>query len=259
MRRLSILALALICGGLAAGPAVAKDDGISGYSGMSGKTCTDCHGGGAMPTVELIGPPALPPGATGTFTLAILGGEMNEGGLDVAASDGTLVATESGTYIDSGELTHSTPRGADGDGNVLFSFDYTAPTTMGTETLWGAGLSTDADGRKDGDGTDTDVFDVEVRELALYVSPEELDAGDDVTVTIRGGKPGGPALLVVVAVNGFNMFQPVLGGVFNGAGEWGITGPTPTPGGLDITMLGLGVGDISQKVVATNLDGLIIN
>ena len=63
-------------------PASATANGISGFSGKTGSTCTPCHSNGTAPTVTLTGPTSVASGSTNTYTFMV-GGSGN-GGLDVA-------------------------------------------------------------------------------------------------------------------------------------------------------------------------------
>ena len=104
-------ALLLAMGLAQQGRVTAYPGGISGYSGNptagGGKTCTNCHGGGKIPTVNLTGPMSVAPGAANNYVLTISGGQKLFGALDVSASGGTLAAFESGTKLLTGEVTHT--------------------------------------------------------------------------------------------------------------------------------------------------------
>ncbi|MCP4876116.1 MAG: PKD domain-containing protein, partial [Gammaproteobacteria bacterium] len=130
--------------------------GISSYSGNpavnGGNTCTLCHSGGLIPALNLNGPLNLQPGAIGTYTLSLSGGQANTGGLDVSADGGSLISTLSSTKILAGELTHSQRATASGDGSVSWNFDWQAPISPGSYTLFAAGLSSNGDNSTGGDG-----------------------------------------------------------------------------------------------------------
>jgi hypothetical protein len=134
-----IVALAL---GLV-GPAAAESLGIAGYSGEFGVDCNACHSGGTVPSVTITGPLQVPVGTIATYELKIVSGDLQQthGGLDVSDTDGTLIATEAGTEILSGELVHSAPREQNASREVIFRFDWQAPAAPGQVTLYGAGNS----------------------------------------------------------------------------------------------------------------------
>jgi hypothetical protein len=150
---------------LAAWPmaSLANDDGISGRSGMSGKTCTSCHSGGSTPTVKIQGPTTLTALTTGTYSVVVSGGPGAGAGLDVAASAGVTlgVVDASTTKLVNGELTHtaSLPYSS---GSATFPLTVTAPSAVGTITVYVAGLADNGDDLTGGDGTATTTFQIAV-------------------------------------------------------------------------------------------------
>ena len=121
--------------------------GATGYSGNpadGGSTCLDCHRGGVLPTVTIVGPTTVAPGSTTQYTMSIQGGQSNRGGFNVSATGGTLVAG-TGSKLSGGELTQSASRTAVG-GVVEFPFSWRAPAAAGGFTLYGHGLSTNGSG-----------------------------------------------------------------------------------------------------------------
>ncbi len=138
------------------------EDGIIGYSGQGGSHCTDCRSGGVEPTVALAGPRYVLLGSKRTFEFRVSNGQKKGAGLNVAVDSGTLVATDAETYLDTGELTHTTPRAVDGNGEAAWSFDWTAPTTTGPTTIWAAGNSVNLNSTRTGDKSATTTHVVEV-------------------------------------------------------------------------------------------------
>lgn len=128
--------------------------GMTGRSGKTAQTCTTgCHGtnpSASTPTVVLDGPPTLEAGATGTFKLTITGGAGVKGGMNVAASDGTLGIAGADLKLQNGELTHTGPK-VFASGAVSFDFTFKAPATAGSATLFASGNSTNGDATQDGD------------------------------------------------------------------------------------------------------------
>jgi hypothetical protein len=162
-----IVALAL---GLV-GPAAAESLGIAGYSGEFGVDCNACHSGGTVPSVTITGPLQVPVGTIATYELKIVSGDLQQthGGLDVSDTDGTLIATEAGTEILSGELVHSAPREQNASREVIFRFDWQAPAAPGQVTLYGAGNSVNNAQALLGDAAATDTLTVDV----LVATPGE--------------------------------------------------------------------------------------
>ncbi len=100
--------------------------GISGYSGNpatnAGNTCSTCHSGGVIPTVNLTGPTIVQPGTISSFTFTISGGQQNSGGLDISADGGSLINTLASTRLQANEITHNQRATAVG-GSISWSFD----------------------------------------------------------------------------------------------------------------------------------------
>jgi hypothetical protein len=162
----------LILTGLAfqtADPALARSSGITGVSGnpaTGGQTCARCHSGGLMPEVSIDGPASVAVGSTNTYTLTISGGQRAAGGLDVSTTGGSF-GTIPGNFdvqVLSGEITHASTKSANNMGDVIFSFLWTAPSSAGEVTLYGAGNSVNDNGSTGGDAADTDSLAIQVSE-----------------------------------------------------------------------------------------------
>ena len=174
--------------------------GINGFSGNpvtnGGSTCSNCHSGGTTPTVVLTGPSVVQPGSINTFTLTISGGQQNSGGLNVSADGGILISTLANTKIQVTELTHTQRVIAAGDGTVAWDFNWQAPTAIGNHTIYGAGLSTNADGGTAGDGVATATFNVSVStgapESPTAVITAPLTAQVNQTVSFSGANSFDP-------------------------------------------------------------------
>lgn len=154
MRSLSYGAAGVLSLCLLSSAAFAYSAGITGKSGKTAsQTCNSCHSGGIAPTVELTGPTTLAAGATGQYSLIIRGGAAVQAGMNVAVSN-TTASLEPGVGVakQGAELTH------DGgmpfsNGEARFNFSMVAPSTGGTLVLYGAGNSTNGNGRADGDSS----------------------------------------------------------------------------------------------------------
>ncbi|WP_420629843.1 choice-of-anchor V domain-containing protein [Candidatus Leptofilum sp.] len=169
----------------------ARSSGIAGLSGASGSHCSVCHGGGTEPTVTISGPAVAFTGEVFTYTLTVAGGQEIAAGLDVAVTGGVLTDTLAGslyTKILSGEIVHengddtqkSSPNfpsydGHDGGpkcinssctevpgGEVTFTFNWVAPATAETVTMYGAGNSVDLSEDTSGDAAATDTLTITV-------------------------------------------------------------------------------------------------
>lgn len=174
-RLLSVLSVAgVILLAAFIGMVYAFSTGRVGFSGNpnvgGGLTCAVCHSGGQIPAVVLDGPTTVEPGETVEYTLTISGGQEVAGGFNVSATGGDLAtlpgATDTqilpvpGGFPD--ELTHTMPKDADSSGAVEFRFEWTAPDSSQTVTLYGAGNSVDLDGSSQGDAPNTDTLKITV-------------------------------------------------------------------------------------------------
>ena len=129
----------------------AYSTGITGKTRKNGDGCT-CHN--PLPstnvTVTIAGPDSLMAGETGSYSVTISGGPLVRAGTDIAASSGTLAPQSSDLRLDQsdGELTHVVPKAPSGN-SVTFAFNYTAPASPGTATLYANGNSVNFDGIND--------------------------------------------------------------------------------------------------------------
>jgi hypothetical protein len=124
----------------------------NGYTGATKSGCT-CHTKNTAVSVVIAGPATLAPGAKGVYTMTITGGPLKGAGVDIAASSGTLAvdASESFLKLSGKELTHKSPKSVSNNA-VVFTFDYTAPSTTGTATISGVGNSVNLNNSESGDG-----------------------------------------------------------------------------------------------------------
>lgn len=174
----------------------AFSSGVSGFSGASGSNCNQCHSGGIEPTVTLSGPTAVFTGDVLTYTLTVAGGQSLAAGLDVAVTNGVLTDSLAGglyTQVLGGEITHangdtvqkSSPNfpsyGHDGGpkcinsdctqapgGEVVFTFNWIAPGTAESVTMFGAGNSVDLSGDNSGDRAGLDSLTITVFDPAMF-------------------------------------------------------------------------------------------
>ena len=192
-----VLLLALL-----ASPAGANNGGIFGYSGdpatNGGGTCSGCHTGGVAPFVTLSGPTTVLGDETNTYTVTIAGGQAQACGFDVSASDGELIASEAGTRLFVGEVTHNAPRLADGSGVCTFTFDWTSPVAAGTPTLYVSGNSVDLGQTVAGDASASDALTITVNGALPGMLPPVADANGPHGVVLGGG----------IAFDGSGSFDP---------------------------------------------------
>ena len=151
----------------------------SSFTGTQVGSCSNCHSGGVEPTVSLSGPTTVMPGSTHTYTFTIMGGQQVAGGLNVSTDAGILMAADSNTRVQSGEVTHSSPLSVDENGNVVFTFDWTAPDS-GMAVLYAAGNSVNRDSNTSGDSASS---------TSLTVAVEGSASQPDVPLTANAGGP----------------------------------------------------------------------
>jgi hypothetical protein len=176
----SCVLLALPCA------ALAYSTGIVGYSGQQQKYCTDCHGGGALPTVKLAGPTALDAGDTGDYTLTITGGAAVVGGTDISVDNAAAqLVAGTGTSVFGGEITHNLPAPFTAN-TLVFPFQVVAMPSAGTVTIYGAGNSCNGDQHTSGDNSALDQLTVTVTGSIL---PDGGNAIDTPAVDPNGAPP----------------------------------------------------------------------
>lgn len=134
----------------------ALSEGISGESGRGGESCRSCHGGGIAPVVMFAGPSEVVADTTAAFAFAVQSQAERQivAGFNVAADHGALIGeAQQGVQSIFGELTHRGPRVNDEHGVVSWSFAWQAPRQPGEYLLYGAGLSANGNGTRNGDAS----------------------------------------------------------------------------------------------------------
>lgn len=148
--------------------AEASQFGRDGFSGNpqtnGGATCTACHASGATtPTLTLSGPSIVDAGSTHQYQLLLQDGPGVTGGVNVSASDalGVFASVNSDLSTVGKEISHTQPKPF-ADGQVGFTFTWTAPAHNGDLVLYAAGNS--SNGLLDllGDGIALDQLTVSV-------------------------------------------------------------------------------------------------
>lgn len=166
--------------------------GVIGYSGnpaTGGSTCNGCHTGGVMPTVVFSGPTTVAAGETALYSLVVSGGQQLAAGLDVSVTGGALGVPAGATDVKliDDEITHATPKCADGNTPyvncamdatpITFTFEWTAPMTPTTVTLYGAGNSVNLAGGFSGDAAGAAELTVNVIGGAgVTIAPTSINA-----------------------------------------------------------------------------------
>jgi hypothetical protein len=118
----------------------------TGYTLKTSSTGCSCHGtANSSVSVFLTGPSQVTAGATATYQVIITGGSGSQVSVDIAASSGTLSAYDSALKLSGTELiTNGTKTYS--SGSYTYSFNYTAPSSAGSQTLYATGLSSTSAG-----------------------------------------------------------------------------------------------------------------
>jgi hypothetical protein len=128
----------------------AYSTGITGETRKNGSGCY-CHSEQPSPNVhvEIVGPAQLEVNATAVYQVKITGGPALSGGTNIAAYYGTLNASSPLQKIGD-ELTHELPQPFSGD-TLIFTFNYTAPSSPIFDTIYANGNSVNFNGQNTGD------------------------------------------------------------------------------------------------------------
>ncbi len=131
--------------------------GIGGHTQKDGNTsgCTcHCASSGSGTTVAFSTTATnIYKGNSYTFTVTVSNGSQSGAGVEVSAQRGTLTSG-TGSQIINGELTHSSAKTSL---PATWTFTYNAPSTSGSDTLFGTGNAVNLDG-SNGGGNCTDVW-----------------------------------------------------------------------------------------------------
>lgn len=133
--------------------AFARLTGIAGRTSVGNGQGCSCHGSSSSNVVaEISGSDTLQAGQTGTYTFTLTGGPAVKGGMDFAASDGSLAAVSSGLRKDAttGDIVHSAP-GTFAGNSLTYTVEFTAPLIPGAVTLAAAGNSVNDNSSSSGD------------------------------------------------------------------------------------------------------------
>lgn len=126
----------------------------NGRTGRTLKTSTSgcsCHGSiNTGVTVTITGPDTVNTGQTQQYTLTVTNAGKLGMGLDIATRLGALGVVSNLTHLSNGELTQNGNIPMT-NGTASVNFNYTAPGTGGTDTLWAVGIATNNQSNSSGD------------------------------------------------------------------------------------------------------------
>ncbi|NOS85073.1 MAG: T9SS type A sorting domain-containing protein [Ignavibacteria bacterium] len=127
------------------------EDGRTGRTLKTSTSGCSCHGSiNTGVTVTITGPDTVNTGQTQQYTLAVTNAGKTGMGLDIATRLGVLGVVSNTTHLASGELTHNANIPMT-NGTATINFNYTAPGTGGTDTLWAVGIGTNNQSNTGGD------------------------------------------------------------------------------------------------------------
>jgi len=131
----------------------ARSTGITGRTLLGSTQGCTCHAAEPNGSVSVVinGPDTMEINSSATFEVVISGGPLVAAGTNIATDNGTLDIVDSNLKKENGELTHTSPL-APSAGSVTFTFQYTAPETMGEATIAATGNSVNLNGANTGDG-----------------------------------------------------------------------------------------------------------
>lgn len=149
--------------------------GVTTESFTSPPGCNQCHAGGSVPDVRLLGPTSVTPGSVTEYTFEIdTIASQNLGGLNVSATDGELQVggpDAANTQLVSligdptvQEITHTGPK-SPVSGTVRFTFLWEAPLTPGIATISAWGNAVNGNSFVTGDAADDDEIDITVASI----------------------------------------------------------------------------------------------
>ncbi|HRA98821.1 MAG TPA: T9SS type A sorting domain-containing protein [Ignavibacteria bacterium] len=114
------------------------EDGITGRTKKTSANGCSCHSMNTNITGVFSGPDTVSAGETVVYSFTInRSGSGAGGGADISTRLGALGVGPGASYlrIQNGELTHQSPLNLSG-GSFTGQFNYTAPSSPGTDTLW---------------------------------------------------------------------------------------------------------------------------
>lgn len=126
---------------------IMSSTGMTESTRLNGEGCV-CHNPSADQnvTVRIWGPTQVTPGSTNSYFVSVKGGPAVKAGFNTAVKFGTLAVGEPGVLKIGNELTQSTPKSFSTADSVYWAFSYTAPQTIGYDTLYATGNSVNGDG-----------------------------------------------------------------------------------------------------------------
>lgn len=130
----------------------AYSTGITGRTKKSASAGCSCHSPSfsSSTTVSITGPDTLNPGQTAQYTLTVSNSSQAGAGVDIAVDRGSLSPTNNQLRSQDGELTHNSAISFV-SGTVSVPFSYTAPSSLGFDTIYATGNAVNLNSNSGGD------------------------------------------------------------------------------------------------------------
>jgi len=126
-----------------------------GRVGLTRKNGTGCLCHSEQPFsnvyIGIEGPDSVIAGTTVNYRVVLFGGPDSAGGANIAAFRGEIHSIDSTLCEDDSELTYAFPHPRPVEGLISWHFSYTAPLTLGFDTIYSVGNSVNLDSLPEGD------------------------------------------------------------------------------------------------------------
>lgn len=135
---------------------ILRSNGYVGATEKNGGAGCNCHSFSPSTQVSagVIGPDSFFVGSTVNYKLFVTGGPRVSAGFNLAARTGRLGSVDNFTKLiqfvpGDSQLTHTSPRAFSSD-TLFWNFRYTAPNSVGLDTIYSVVNSTNGNGQADG-------------------------------------------------------------------------------------------------------------
>jgi hypothetical protein len=164
---------------------MAYPGGVSGYTLKNSTSGCSCHTSSTSSSVSLTinGPATLTTGQQASYSVVMTyTSNITAGGMDIAASTGTLINSDARLKVLNGELTQ--PSAQTGTTTLTWNFKYTAPATAGNQILYATGCAVKSKWNRAPNFT-INVIPAVTSSISLLAptTNESLQAGDSKNIT----------------------------------------------------------------------------
>jgi hypothetical protein len=135
---------------------ILRSNGYVGATEKNGGAGCNCHSFSPSTQVSawVTGPDSLLIGTSATYRLYVTGGPRVTAGFNLASRTGKVASVDNFTklmqyVVGDTQLTHTSPRAFNSD-TLFWNFRYTAPNSIGFDTIYSVVNSTNGNGQSDG-------------------------------------------------------------------------------------------------------------